>query len=68
MVCSLQCTELINQMSMMIGKVNIYDIYTPCFSNLLSNMSKARYRIIILLYSYVEGQPPPPPLNYLISL
>ena len=54
--CSLQCMELINQMSMMIGKVNIYDIYTPCFSNLASNMSKARYHTI--LNSYMEGQPP----------
>ena len=29
-----QCADLINQMSKEIGKVNIYDIYTPCFNNL----------------------------------
>ena len=45
-LCSLQCVELVNQMSMMIGKINIYDIYTPCFSNLPSNMSRARYHAI----------------------
>ena len=29
-----QCADLINQMSKEIGRVNIYDIYTPCFNNL----------------------------------
>ena len=29
----------------MIGKINIYDIYTPCYSNLPSNVSRARYHL-----------------------
>ncbi len=43
MSCSEACSDKINDMSQMIGKVNIYDIYTPCFSNLPSTVSKARY-------------------------
>jgi len=40
-----QCADLVNEMSKEIGRVNIYDIYTPCFNNLPpgSTFSRARY-------------------------
>ena len=44
-MCSEQCVELINEMSKEIGKVNIYDIYEPCFNNLPSTVQRARYVI-----------------------
>jgi len=39
-----QCADLVNEMSKEIGRVNIYDIYTPCFNNLPpgSTFSRAR--------------------------
>ena len=42
-MCSEQCIELVNEMSKEIGKVNIYDIYEPCFNNLPSTVQRARY-------------------------
>ena len=29
-----QCIDLVNEMSKEIGKVNIYDIYQPCYENM----------------------------------
>ena len=38
-----ECTQLINEMSREIGKINIYDIYQPCFINMGTSATRARY-------------------------
>ena len=42
MLVSDACKELVNKMSMEIGRVNIYDIYQPCFEN-MATINRARY-------------------------
>ena len=55
-MCSDACIELVNEMSKEIGKVNIYDIYEPCFSNLPDTVQRARYDIIMInIQNYQSG-------------
>ena len=55
-----RCRDLINEMSKEIGRVNIYDIYEPCFLNMASSgASFARYEcqntIIIIALGTFSG-------------
>lgn len=48
-----RCTELLNEMSREIGKVNIYDIYQPCFADMGTSANRARNPLKNLLLKNV---------------
>ena len=37
-----KCRDLINEMSREIGKINIYDIYAPCYNDMDTVADRAR--------------------------
>ena len=37
-----KCLDLLNEMSKEIGKINIYDIYAPCFNDMETTSGRAR--------------------------
>lgn len=43
LICSDQCMALMNEMSDEIGRVNLYDIYTPCDNDMGDTIEYARY-------------------------
>lgn len=46
-----ECSQLVNEMSREIGKINIYDIYQPCFINMGTSATRARYIYVTLMYT-----------------